>query len=839
MASFLRKINTLLLTSTLLWTTAPHAYHRPADLHSFEYQERPFDLELLIRSQRRVEGGDILKKIKKEAKRTAKKVEEKTKKVIKAGGDILEAGGDVLGGAGNILEATGNIVTGDKESAKKAMRRLKQHGHDAAKNLGDAGGSVIEMGGDVLIDLPLEVTAFTIDTILNNDGRLGDEVERWQEDVSREIRNGSRKIGDVLEVTIQPENLARIALLYVATVAGGPFAAALVNVMFDKLVLKKDMTEGDMLKSFAIGAAAGYAAQGAQGLVQGGSGAVNTFQHSGYFSRVASEAARTLTTDAGNILANNQSYTTRDFASRLASSLTSVEMGNGFAAQVFEETLETGLQSAATQTVENDFKIKDVNLDQVEMAVYQGLANGLTRESVHNLMDASGITQLAQDGAHELGDFFYGLVQAYQERQQERELILVVETLMEKMSKEESEMLLAAFGAKDKEIRNQAAQKIFGKTYAELSAQEKMSSEFKVAYTRELPLLLEHLVKSGPQFASVATAVEGVQPNPGAKNFDFKLAKNGWQNLQVLLGKISMYSILRTTSILSLILYSPSVGEGSYRTGVLELPEPINKEDYEELLKWNKAKGGNPKDVQAYLDYIKQKYGEKDEGGNNDNGDDQNNRRNQVEDELRRYLTKKKAEEEAERLQEQINELPRRANWSAEELAKLQNSVESRMRDYVKESGLPEAREYEVTRVLRQNREGTLSPEDAFKPYETHRTGDYRYSAEGEYGLYGAVGNDAKEIALLETGMEPGIDYVESTTKYKGRALDLTDPNVQSKIGVTEDQITLDNDKFVDAYKLPQQIGKTAKELGYDAILAPSAKKDDGKTIVVLKELVQ
>ena len=80
-------------------------------------------------------------------------------------------------------------------------------------------------------------------------------------------------------------------MLYLATATMGPFGAAMMNVMYDKMVLGKDMSEEDMLKSFAIGAAAGYAAEAAQGWAEA-KNAVDTYKHTNYLAKMASNMAK-------------------------------------------------------------------------------------------------------------------------------------------------------------------------------------------------------------------------------------------------------------------------------------------------------------------------------------------------------------------------------------------------------------------------------------------------------------------------------------------------------------------------------------------------------------------
>jgi hypothetical protein len=342
-----------------------------------------------------------LAKVYDEVKKGGSKVAEEVKDVVSEAGDefqsIADGGEEVLEGSAqavghtvstavNLVEATGNFVTGDTDSARRALDRAEDNGHDAVVYTGRVAETVGKASLEVTIGIPILLGTTLSDEILGTNLRRSYTGRRQR--ISREVRKGSQKVGVVLEASIQPENLGKVALVYAASTVGGPMGAAMANVLYDKFVLKHDMSEREMLKSLAIGAAAGYAAEGMQGY-SAGKAAMNSYQHASYLSKMASSVTHNLVTDGGNILLNDQSYSSKDFFVSLATGVSSVEVGNNAASQIFESTLEGGFKTMATMAVESDLDLSEIDFDQVELAVYRGFANGVTQEAVHSLMDAT------------------------------------------------------------------------------------------------------------------------------------------------------------------------------------------------------------------------------------------------------------------------------------------------------------------------------------------------------------------------------------------------------------------------------------------------------------------
>lgn len=429
----------------------------------------------------------VPKKIEKEVKRTPgnlkkipKKMEREVKKglekVGKAGEKVLEGvtqgAGKTVQTIGNVGEATGNLLTGDEESAKRALKRAERNAHDAAKNVGSAAETTGKMGYEATLGLSISGTALVVDTLLNNDGRLAKEYKKTRQRVSKEIRRGSKKVGAALEVTIQPENLTRIALVYCASSVAGPFGAALANVMYDKLILQKDMSDEDFIKSFAIGAAAGYAAEGVQGLSE---------MQSAYLSKAASNMTSNLATDLGNIALNDAGYSSKDFFESLATGMAVVETGDGILAETFESTVQGGLQNASTQLVEKDFTLEEVDFYQVEQAMYRGMADGLTTASVHAIMDATVIDSLPERIDEKAIEQFTALFSSTMQSIEERQTDEFIEDF-EKLPQQDQEKVLKLANELGKEITDAVAQQVYNKSFNELVPEEITSEKFTALY---------------------------------------------------------------------------------------------------------------------------------------------------------------------------------------------------------------------------------------------------------------------------------------------------------------------------------------------------------------------
>ena len=293
---------------------------------------------------------------------------------------VVDTATALTNATGRVLEATAFGVVGDGNRFENAVSRAGDELSEGATSLGRAVGESAIATVSTTIMLPLAIPATALDTAF--DGHLAREVDRLAAD-SQRIGEG---IGAAVGVAAQPENLVRTALMYAAASVAGPAGSALVNVLYEKAVRGGNMTEEEMLKSFTVGLAAGYAAGYAQGAVEGAavSGADVLRPHS-YVSAAASNVTRNVVDRAGNVVLLGDGYTTEEFLTGVAAGLVSVEVGDDFAVQVLESGLEGGLRSAVAQAIE-EFEI---DLEEVEGSIYEGVANGMIRRSVHELMDAA------------------------------------------------------------------------------------------------------------------------------------------------------------------------------------------------------------------------------------------------------------------------------------------------------------------------------------------------------------------------------------------------------------------------------------------------------------------
>jgi len=121
-------------------------------------------------------------------------------------------------------------------------------------------------------------------------------------------------------------------------------------------------------------------------------------------------------------------------------------------------------------------------------------------------------------------------------------------------------------------------------------------------------------------------------------------------------------------------------------------------------------------------------------------------------------------------------------------------------------------------------------PERIDTTWDQHKgniASDHRYTGSGEGGVYAGT---TRQTALKE------IDYygdlegrVPVSREVKlNNVLDLTDPKIRKQLRVNLEDIA------GDSYSKTSQIGRWAKEKGYDGILAPSARDKGGSNIVQL-----
>ena len=137
---------------------------------------------------------------------------------------------------GNVVEAAANVVEGDNKSAKKAWQRAGKNLEDAAQSADKVVDQAVNTAVDLYLDGPAHRLTELYDEVAGgNQGRdaYHRAKDRANKNVNKELAKAVKKIGNAVEVATKPENLGKIALLYVASTVAGPFGAALANAMYD------------------------------------------------------------------------------------------------------------------------------------------------------------------------------------------------------------------------------------------------------------------------------------------------------------------------------------------------------------------------------------------------------------------------------------------------------------------------------------------------------------------------------------------------------------------------------------------------------------------------------
>ncbi len=107
---------------------------------------------------------------------------------------------------------------------------------------------------------------------------------------------------------------------------------------------------------------------------------------------------------------------------------------------------------------------------------------------------------------------------------------------------------------------------------------------------------------------------------------------------------------------------------------------------------------------------------------------------------------------------------------------------------------------------------------------------NHRYTKEGVGGVYAGTTPETALAEITHYGPLGNRELVSKTVELN-KVMDLTDPLVRKKLGVSLDDITHGKD-----YTIPQSITDIAKKEGYDGILAPSARNKEGSNLIILNE---
>ena len=102
----------------------------------------------------------------------------------------------------------------------------------------------------------------------------------------------------------------------------------------------------------------------------------------------------------------------------------------------------------------------------------------------------------------------------------------------------------------------------------------------------------------------------------------------------------------------------------------------------------------------------------------------------------------------------------------------------------------------------------------------------HRYSGPGKGGVYGSMSDATALAEVSHYGVASGRIVVKKRVDLKN-VLDLTDPAVRKKVGVSLEDIT------GNSYAKTHAVGDWARANGFDGILAPSARNIGGSNLVI------
>ncbi len=109
----------------------------------------------------------------------------------------------------------------------------------------------------------------------------------------------------------------------------------------------------------------------------------------------------------------------------------------------------------------------------------------------------------------------------------------------------------------------------------------------------------------------------------------------------------------------------------------------------------------------------------------------------------------------------------------------------------------------------------------------------HRYSARGEGALY--FSTNSRTVIQELGGSFVGGRTMDTFNVRLGNLLDLSNPVVRSKLGVSLDDLVRTSGD--DIYDVTHQLGRFAREQGYGGIIAPSARADGGLNLILFEGL--
>ncbi|MBB3697635.1 hypothetical protein KMW28_05575 [Flammeovirga yaeyamensis] len=218
----------------------------------------------------------------------------------------------------------------------------------------------------VNIDRELTITKTNLDRELTTaKENLDRELTTARENAEREVEETFEKLKSVIETYSEPKNLLRLAIVYAASVYGGPMGAAFANSILDKLE-NPNMSEEDLLRSFCVGAVASYAGQNASSL------------------GVSQSVARSIGQDVGEVVFKGKVFSAEEFVTGIATN--SIEVSDVL--EVDNPVVHSALVSAKNVAVSQMVAGEAINLEEIGDAFIEGAAKSMVDQVVESVVDS-------------------------------------------------------------------------------------------------------------------------------------------------------------------------------------------------------------------------------------------------------------------------------------------------------------------------------------------------------------------------------------------------------------------------------------------------------------------
>ncbi len=177
-----------------------------------------------------------------------------------------------------------------------------------------------------------------------------------------------------------------------------------------------------------------------------------------------------------------------------------------------------------------------------------------------------------------------------------------------------------------------------------------------------------------------------------------------------------------------------------------------------------------------------------------------------------------------------LKAFPETTPADAQRLTALYEALDSRTAQVV-----PSTYEGTITRAAKPfgGRSVTEMLAGLFELHPGNISANHRYSMPGQGAVYTSIGENALETIAkeLETTTLEGFVIGSKQVKLQ-RVLNLEDPAVLQTLGLTRADLTIEKGSAM--YEITHQLGDLAKRHGFDAIIAPSAKTETGRNLIIL-----